>query len=128
VQTPLALTCIVNVKDTLHDLHVCAQMNCMSRGCPLTSSPLTVILNVKMDNIPSEDVHARIAPSSYGAQHTEFTEAVCRVCSFTFAQELFKEPCSCYPLQIHTLPSYECGTRMWPQATCQTGFQSMTAR
>lgn len=34
---------------------------------------------VRMEMVPSEEPHASISPSSYGAQHTLLTEEVCRV-------------------------------------------------
>ena len=38
-----------------------------------TWSSIDVLLKVKTDSFPSEDAQARIAPSSWGAQDTEFT-------------------------------------------------------
>ena len=104
------------------------------------------LLNVKTETLPSEDAHAKIAPSSWGAQDTELTErddidkkpfrkktigedgpeAVCRVCSLILIQPPDTFPCPCCSFQIKTFPSYEQEASICPyfgcaQATCQTG-------
>lgn len=83
-------------------------------------------MNVRTEMVPSEDAHARIAPSSWGAHETELTDALCRVCSLIFAQPPGDGPCVGCSFQMMTLPSYEHDARMWPnlgcaQATCHTG-------
>ena len=84
------------------------------------------LLKVSTEMVPSEDAQARIAPSSCGAQETEFTDALCRVCSLIFAHPAGVGPCAGCSFQMMTLPSYEHDARMCPnfgcaQATCHTG-------
>jgi hypothetical protein len=79
------------------------------------------LLKVSTETFPSEDAHARSAPSSCGAQETEFTLAVCSVCSLTLDQ-----PRPDSSRQMRALPSYDALARMCPnfgcaQATCHTG-------
>ncbi len=57
---------------------------------------------VSRETLPSEEAHASARPNSCGAQLTEFTEAVCPVCSFTRLHVPFA--CS---FQMYTRESYE---------------------
>lgn len=91
------------------------------------------LLKVSTEMVPSEDAQARIAPSSCGAQETELTDALWRVCSLIFAQPAGVGPCAGCSFQMMTLPSYEHDARMCPnfgcaQATCHTGPVCLRAR
>lgn len=95
-------------------------------------SCLDPLWKLSTEIFPSLDAHARMGPSSNGAQAIELTLAEWRVCSLMRSQPSWTSPPDPAPwplptsFQMNTRPSYEHEARIepnegWAHATCQTG-------